>query len=193
MTESFPLAWPQHKTRTKFRETARFDVNFARARDELAAEMDRLRCTNAVLSTNVRLRLDGQPYANEPEPADPGVAVYFMWKGHQMCFACDRWNKVKDNIRAICKTIEAIRGIDRWGSGDMLAAAFSGFEALPAPKSWFEILEFPDNPHLAKTIQNANYQYKTLAHRHHPDKGGSEVKMAELNQAIMEARKELDH
>src|SRR3546814_19053229 len=50
-----------------------------------------------------------------------------------MTFACDRWDTVRDNVRAIGKTIEAIRGIERWGASDMMERAFSAFEALPAP------------------------------------------------------------
>jgi hypothetical protein len=31
-----------------------------------------------------------------------------------MCFACDRWDSVGDNVYAITKTIKALRGIERW-------------------------------------------------------------------------------
>jgi hypothetical protein len=37
-----------------------------------------------------------------------------------MCLACDRWDKVQDNIYAIAMTIEPLRGIERWGSGSMV-------------------------------------------------------------------------
>ncbi len=36
-----------------------------------------------------------------------------------------------DNIQAIRKTIEAMRGLERWGVSDMLQRTFSGFKALP--------------------------------------------------------------
>jgi hypothetical protein len=49
-----------------------------------------------------------------------------------MCFACDRWDSVADNVQAIRKTIEALRGIERWGTGDMVQRAFAGFVALPS-------------------------------------------------------------
>ena len=60
-----------------------------------------------------------------------------------MCFACDKWRDVYDNIYAIGKTIEALRGIERWGTGDMVEQAFTGFVALPSPKSPWEILGVP--------------------------------------------------
>ena len=49
-------------------------------------------------------------------------------------------------MQAIAKTIEALRGINRWGTGDMMEAAFKGFSALPAPdtnKPWREVLDTP--------------------------------------------------
>jgi hypothetical protein len=72
----------------------------------------------------VQLRQDGLPYANRRAPSDTGAAVYFSYKGRQMCFACDKWQDVYDNIYAISKTIEALRGIERWGAGDMVEQAF---------------------------------------------------------------------
>jgi len=63
-----------------------------------------------------------------------------------MCLACDRWDKVQDNIYAIAMTIEPLRGIERWGSGSMVEQAFTGFFALPAPKSPWEILVFAQMP-----------------------------------------------
>lgn len=189
MTQAYPLHWPQGRPRAQRRERSRFECSFAGARDGLATELERLGAKNAILSTNVELRLDGQPYANRPEPSDPGVAVYFTYKGRPMAFACDRWDRIKDNIRAIEKTIEALRGIERWGTGSMVEAAFRGFEALPAPsgsvRPWWDVLQVKqDSPII--TIEN---NYRSLARQHHPDNGGRADKMAELNAAIAEARK----
>src|SRR5262245_54177038 len=65
-----------------------------------------------------------------------GSAVYFTHKGRQMCFACDRWDKMEDNLHAVSKTIEALRGIERWGTGEMVQQAFTGFVALPGNSPW---------------------------------------------------------
>lgn len=133
MTEAYPLQWPAGRSRTKTPQRARFDVTMSTARDELMSQLRLLGARSTVLSTNVELRRDGLPYANQKEPEDSAAAVYFQHKGRAMCFSCDRWDRVKDNIRAISKTIEAMRGIERWGTGEMVQAAFSGFEALPPP------------------------------------------------------------
>ena len=98
-----------------------------------------LRATKVVISTNIPLRRDGLPYAGQAQPNDPGVAVYFTTNDRTTCLACDRWKTVAENIYAIAKTIEALRGIERWGSKDAVGAAFLGFAALP-PSSWRKVL-----------------------------------------------------
>ena len=86
--------------------------------------------SGVILSTNIPLRNDGLPYANSREPNDPGVAVYFQHKKREMCFACDAFKTVRENAYSIGKTIEALRGIERWGASDMMERAFRGFAAL---------------------------------------------------------------
>ena len=189
MTEAYPLQFPEHKKRTNYPESSRFRVSsFAVVRDELMRELKMLGAKNVVLSTNIPLRQDGLPYANTRQPEDKGVAVYFSYKDKSMCFACDRWKKIEDNIQAVRHTINARRGIARWGSGDMLEAAFTGFQALEAPlgKEWWDILQVNRNT----TPEACELMYRQLSRKHHPDAGGSAEKMAELNNAISEARLE---
>jgi hypothetical protein len=113
---------------------------------------------HVVVSTNKRIRRDGGVYAGEKEPADPGVAVYFDREGDRVCFACDQYDRVWKNMRAITKTIEAMRGIERWGAKQMLDQAFQGFAALPPPDApiempgpgalplpWHKVLEVDEN------------------------------------------------
>jgi hypothetical protein len=191
MIEAFPLYWPEHRPRTKawHREEARFDTSFARARDNIVHEVDLLcggrhRDPKLIISTNIALRRDGLPLANQRQPEDVGVAVYFEHKGKQVCFACDRWKRIEDNMQAISKTIEALRGVARWGTGDMMEAAFKGFAALEAPdasKSWRAVMGFaPGEPVDAETLKA---RYRKLASEHHPDKGGTHVAFTQLGQA----------
>jgi hypothetical protein len=133
--EAYPLQWPDGRPRTVYyhREKAAFSVTLAKARDSVLHEVQLLAGgrfgpdPHTVISSNLALRRDGFPLANQRQPEDPGVAVYFLYKKMPMSFACDRWEKVEHNMQAIAKTIEALRGIARWGTGDMLAAAFTGF------------------------------------------------------------------
>lgn len=182
--EAFPLCWPDYRLRG-FAFRSRFEVGFASARDELLREIDRLGGKRVTISSNVKIRKDGLPYADQPEPRDRAIAVYFTYKDRQMCFACDKWDRVKDNMRAIAKTIEALRGIERWGSGEMVNQAFTGFLALESPKrrKWFEILGVAENSRPEVRIS----AYRAKAKITHPDCGGSQEAMAELNNAAIEA------
>jgi hypothetical protein len=197
---AYPLAWPAGRKRTEryYRERAKFDVTFARARDNIIAEVGRLAGKwpdpAIVISTNIALRRDGYPLAGQRAPDDPGVAVYFTYKKRQMSFACDRWEKIEHNMQAIAKTIEALRGIARWGTGDMLEAAFTGFTALPPPsgpaatgkRHWRDVFGTG-----VRTRDDLTAIYRRLAGAYHPDRGGDPAKMAELNQARAEALQEI--
>ena len=202
MIEAYPLYWPEgrKKTATYSRESARFDTTFARARDNVVREVELLcgkyewmqKEANLIVSTNIALRRDGLPLANQRQPEDTGVAVYFNYKKTQVCFACDRWKKIEDNMQAIAKTIEALRGIARWGTGDMMEAAFKGFVALPAPdakRTWREVMAFGES---TPTAEQLKQRYRELASSRHPDKdSGTHDAMVELNAAYEQAEKDL--
>lgn len=181
--EAYPLAWPHGWPRSGERQRSRFDGTFAKIRDELWAEISRLGGNYPVLSTNLPLKRDGMPYAGQKEPSDPGVAVYFERRGRQMVFACDKWDRVQDNMRAIQRTIEAIRGIERWGASEMMERAFRAFEALAPPQSCWDIL----GVRRGASREEIDAAYRAKARRAHPDAGGSTSAMAELNRARDEA------
>ncbi len=77
---SYPLAWPEGWTRTPAhqRQRARYKVTGARATDGLIHELKLMGAARSaiVLSTNIVLRNDGLPCANQPRHMqdDPGVA-----------------------------------------------------------------------------------------------------------------------
>lgn len=167
--DAFPLAWPFGKPRNKNPQRSRFAVQFAKARDALMREIDLLRGRLPVLSSNIQLKRDGLPYAGQKEPDDRGIAVYFTLKGQQFCFACDRWDKAGDNIQAIRHTIAALRGIERWGTGDMVQQAFTGFMALPSPDNPYDVLGVKRDA----SDDEIDSAYKQKAMLAHPDKGGS--------------------
>jgi len=94
----------------------------------LCGEMERLGTKSWLMSCNRARRRDGQPYSDRSQPADTGVAVYFDLKGRQVSLACDKWNRVEDNVWAIAKHVEALRGQERWGVGS-IEQAFRGYMA----------------------------------------------------------------
>ena len=131
MIEPYPLLWPEDHPKTKVKQQSRFSTSFADARDSVLLEISRLGGREVTITSNVATRRDGLPYANQADPVETGVAVYFWRKGKMFCFACDRYKKVKDNIQAIAKTVEAMRGIERWGSLCMFEKQVEAFALLP--------------------------------------------------------------
>lgn len=190
---AFPLHWPEGWKRTSYRRKSAFrPAGFGRVRDVLLHEVKLMGASNVVLSTNVSLRQDGLPYANQRNPDDPGVAIYFLYKKKQMSFACDSYRKVEENALAIAKTIQAIRGIERWGASDMMERAFRGFAALPenaGPRPWREV--FSVSSYGAPTREWVDSRFRVLLKERHPDAGGTNEAMAELNQARADALKEV--
>lgn len=195
---AYPLQWPTGRSRTTDRQVARFATNtrggyFGRRShsvseciDAIVHELDLMGAdeTQLVVSTNLRLGARGWPLSNQSAPRDPGAAIYFYFNRKPVCLACDQWAKVEDNLWAVALTLEAMRGIDRWGAAQ-LEATFTGYAALPAPEAWWQVLGVPQNAD-ADTIQTA---YRQLAKEHHPDKGGSDAAMARINAAYDAARK----
>lgn len=198
---AYPLAWPAGRPRTppsqrrvaKFRSqsdatyyrlTKAVAVTVEDARKRLADELDRLGASYIVLSTNLELRLDGQPRSRQAEPEDPGAVLYFRLRDGPIVLACDRWNSVAGNIAAIAAHIEALRGQDRWGVGT-IEQAFAGFAALPPPimvDDWRAVLGNP------ASLAEAEATYRDRIKSAHPDAGGSHASAAALNAAIAEAR-----
>ena len=189
--EAYPLYWPEGWPRTSVRVNSHFKQGFGSARNFLLDELDRLGARSVVLSTNTPLRTDGLPRANMPNPADPGAAAYFIYRKHDMVLACDQYLRCYDNIYAMGKTIEAMRGIERWGASDMMERAFRGFMALPEKAStpWREVLNCQGIENVTRDF--VEMRFKQLVIQHHPDTGGDRDKYEQLITAREDARREL--
>ena len=195
----YPLEWPlgwrrtdrYKRQRASFSTKASADgrLSVIKAMERLQGELDRLGVRNPVLSSNVSLRLDGRPRSDE-EPTDPGVAVYFQFKGKATVLACDRWNRVADNIAAIAAHIDALRRVDRYGVGT-LDQAFAGYKALPADSAadWRMVLFGVKD--WRGGVEEVQAAYRARARQAHPDAGGSDDAMAHLNRARDYALQEL--
>jgi hypothetical protein len=67
------------------------------------------------ISTNIEPSSTGLPRSGQRQPPDKGAAVYFQRHRRAYFSACDRWDRVEDNLYAIAKDLEAVRGRTRWG------------------------------------------------------------------------------
>jgi hypothetical protein len=207
---AYPLSWPAGKPRTPWdrrvksafktgkggwspdvitgsdRYKPAAPVQFTDALRRLQRELNLLRASLPVLSTNNKLRLDGVPMANQTV-TDPGVAVYFQLRDRPVVLACDRYTTVASNMAAIAAHINAMRLAERHGVGS-LDEMFRGFMTLPpalAMNDWRSELGDPS------TLAQAEENFREKIRTEHPDVGGSEARAATLNEAIALARKNL--
>ena len=183
MTLAYPLHWPDGYPRTApiRRRSGNFHVRPGDAMADLISEIHRNRDPSAgfVISTNLELRQDGLPRASGRNPEDPGVAIYFQREGRNVAIACDRYDAPWKNMRAIHLTLDAIRAIGRHGAAQAADRAFAGFVLLPPPKQWHEVLGVAKTA----TVDEITAAHRALAFKHHPDRGGSHERIAEINHA----------
>lgn len=211
---AYPLQWPAGWKRCETRKRAKFSrgtsapsytpagesqrystrqtsLTIEVATKRVLAELTRfgVKYGDFVISTNLALRLDGMPKTGQGEPRDPGVAVY--WNdalGKPKVMAIDIYDRCADNLAAVAATLDAMRAIERHGGAAILERTFTGFTALPPPRSCWEVFG----------VQRANVRdreelkslYRRLAMERYPDRGGSQDAIAELNSAYAEAKRQ---
>jgi hypothetical protein len=191
MIEAYPLQWPVGYKRTKYRKGSAFKQSPDKVQILLRNELDRLGATNVVVSSNVPVRKDGYLYSDMSMTKidDPGVAVYFKYKGQQVSMCCDTYERPWENVYALAKGIEAIRGMERWGVSEFIERAFAGFKALPeqsSASSWWNILGVSKEASKNDIVK----AYRNLAKAHHPDNGGDKNMFASVNEAYQKGIKE---
>jgi hypothetical protein len=186
---------------------------------EVVDELKRIKAQGVIISTNIPVKNDGTPWADKrPINGDVGVAVY--WSLHVSVggrlelvphsIQCDKWNSVAANLHAVALSLEALRGVQRWGAVSQ-HQVLRGFRALPgaadvdAPpprRSWREVLEVPEGGWTAQApaeavLAFAKAQYKTMSARMHPDRAAPDDRdeatrrYSEVNEAMEEAEREL--
>lgn len=192
MIEAYPLQWPAgyHRIARPTNSHKFYAQSFGTELHSLMEELRRMKATGVVVSTNVPIKADGNAYATYPKVSDPGVAVYFSVNNKAMAICCDKWNTVEANLRALSMSVDAMRGLDRWGVSQIMERAFMGFKALPekaASFPWWDVLGVSRDC-TRKDVQTA---YKKNVRAHHPDNGGDPAKWLALQEAYEQALKQL--
>lgn len=190
------LEWPPGWPRAKGRVRGPFaERSYSTAAWIVQNEIDLLGGTGLKISTNLKIRNDGLPYADQRKPDDPGAAIYFQLDAQPVVFACDQYHSVDANLYAIAKTIEAKRGIVRWGcaTGNR---EFTGYHALPEHVELGRAFDPPIRSILG-VPPDAQYEAVKAAHRKwllqaHPDKSGKEDEFTRRNAAAERLLKELE-
>lgn len=194
MPLAYPLSWPVRQPRTKNRlRNPHVKASVSVAVSDIQREVRMLGGMGLVVSTNLALRADGFPRSGQAEPFDPGAAVYFtrgglVSGGTDLVFACDRSPSVAQNLWAIAKHLNAMRGMERWGCGT-LDQAFAGYAALPETVRtewpWWVVLGLDRRPESPDELRRA---YLAAAKQHHPDAGGDAKRFADVERAYREGQ-----
>ena len=211
-TQSYPLRWPIGVPRATSRGRSSFVlIEAGRAIREVYDELRRARATRIVISSNMPTNRDGTPSADTTQRpgGDPGIAVYWTiskWRAGKVteiphCMPCDKWDRISCNLHAVALSIEAMRGMERWGAVT-IEQAFAGFAALPAGaeqpqaptvRPWRDVIggAWPEDLEAADVLALARARHRKAIAEAHPDRGGSHERAAELNAALTEAEREL--
>lgn len=183
-----PLAWPQGYPKTTSRKSAQFGakrdggIGFRslniqeatkRLREEIARHGVRDFEEDTVVSTNLKVGVSGLPRSDQGDPGDPGVSVYWETRdGKKRNMAIDIYTRVADNIAAVAATLEAMRAIERHGGKVIQDKAFSGFDALPAPDSCWQILGIEEHARVGMVEKQVVLDaFKRMAQQHKDHRG----------------------
>ena len=158
---SYPLLWPAgfKSTADWQRKAGPFKVAGKQVLHDLMRELELLGAKDVKINSDRPVNRDGNLSMAKRSYVSPACVIYFKRKGREVVLACDQYADFTDNMRAISKTIEAMRGIERWGSSDMLDRAFTGFAALPSPEQWWQVLGVSSNASAAAI--NEAYRQKS--------------------------------
>ena len=128
------------------RKRSQFDSTWSDTIELLGREVLMLGGRDVVIEVDVReqdIRNDGMLRANARTPEHPAVVVAFETRSHgPMLYRCDRFERSykrdsvgwQENVRAIAKTLEALRAVDRYGATET-GQQYAGFKALPAGRA----------------------------------------------------------
>lgn len=183
---------PDHNTR----EFTPFDSTWPKTLTLLEREVVALAGKDLVIGVDIAeqdLRLDGTLRA-KARAASPAVEVAFTSKHGPMLYRCDRYrsryyNQGPDwqqNVRAIAKTLEALRAVDRYGAADSgeqyrgyrQIAATASVSAKSARERLAEIAG--DDPNVVASDVLISHARRTA----HPDRGGSAELWHEVDELV---------
>lgn len=214
--EPFPLQWPPGWPRTPnderrqsrfhsrstemigdYRRRVTHSVSLVDACKDILYQLGRLDAVNIAITSNLPAKRNGTPYATG-RTDDPGIAVWWVQSGKEQVMACDSWLAPAENAHAIAKTLDALRGIERWGSTAIVQKAFAGFAALPPAggdaKPMREVAPEPERAwmgyfHVSEVASRAiiKNMYRALAKQLHPDRAHGTEPREQKEQARMMA------
>lgn len=191
-----PLQWPKDAhgrpwPRNHAPKESRFssDITVTQAARALHAQC---RLVTGCAEASIRIT-GGDGTSNPSAHVDHGASVFFTSLAGPVGFGADQYRRVAHNLWALAKHIECMRSIERWGVGTS-QQAFAGYATALHPAStsptisnWRSVLGLFNGA----TVEEITARYRELAHKYHPDKGGSPEIMKTINAARDAALREV--
>lgn len=185
--------WPGE--RTVHHVASSFDTPWASTLYLLGAELRQLKAKTVVLMRDLKeedLRIDGGIRAGR-EPKSPAVILAFDSKYGALKYACDRFKRWDDNIRAVALGLEALRKVERYGISRR-GEQYTGYRALPASSEGAMtkdvaagiLAKWSGMPQQAILDYDAvrDLAYQKAAKQTHPDAGGNEEEFKLVSRAV---------
>jgi hypothetical protein len=152
-----------------------FRSTWAQTKQLLRQELAHLNAKQIVLELDfgeADLRLDGEPRAGRAAKS-PAVAISFESKHGPLRYACNRFTKWQDNVRAIALGLEALRKVDRYGIGQS-GEQYRGWKAIEnSSEDPLEVLVRFAADDVLIGDPSPELLYRLAIKRTHPDRGGS--------------------
>lgn len=184
---------------------SQFKVTPGRTQDDLRYELAKINVRSCVLQADLSesdIRIDGMPRANARYRSARVILSFTHPKQGEISFPCGTYTHFWCNVRAIVKTLESLRAVDRYGVTQK-SEQYTGWKALPAGSAivlnafgtvedaaryllaianfettGFRVRQMIENEDECKKV------YDEAAKRAHPDCGiGSNALMAKVNAA----------
>ena len=193
------LDWPAGFERTDpIRQTSnnRFEISLSDAFRELETELDRLGVgDNSDDKTGFRYSFDApqrktdqRPYARA-SPDDPGFVLRWTMDGHDYAVACDRYSRLRDNVRTVGLYIREKRRMEQ-RPVETGESEFANARLPPGDEDADTVVVGREPPHEVLDLhpdadaEAINRAFRQKAQTAHPDHGGSE----EAFRRIIDAR-----
>ena len=201
------IDWPHGFERTDgVRRTRnnRFDLSLAETFDELEIELDRLGIDVGPGSApGFRYSFDAQqrnsdqrPYSRA-SPDDPGFVLRWTMDGHDYAVACDRYSRLRDNVRTVGLYIREKRKMEQrpveTGESEFANAR------LPPGDGDGDAIVAREPPHAVLGVaRDADREVvrgaaRSLKKKHHPDAGGNRERfkrVVDAEKAMLDRRGE---
>lgn len=156
--------------------TIRTDASWSKTMRELSESFSKWSVTDWDTNYPRGARLEGM---NQSE-TDRTVTLRYVLKGKTVNLSMSRQSRAVDNLRMLFLAVEAMRMNEKRGIGELIAQTYLQLAGPIQEKSPWEVLGiYPGSP-----LSVAEAAYKERAMIAHPDRGGSELEMKQLNNAI---------